>query len=70
MHNWRCVVQRLFSLFPAEAAGYGPDPAGMLLRNLKSAAHPPWEIVALFIVVALLSFGVYRRTGFTILEFE
>ena len=52
------MVQRLFSLFPAEAAGYGLDPAGMLLRNLKSAAHPSWEIAALFIVVALLSFGV------------
>jgi hypothetical protein len=33
----------------------------MLLGNLKSAALSSWEIAALVIVVALLSFGVLTR---------
>lgn len=61
------LLQRLFSMFPAGAAGFGLlilrlCAAGMLVRNavLTSAPELPFsEAAALFVLVVLLCIGVF-----------
>src|SRR5215467_1543814 len=65
--SYRCMVQRLFSMFPAGAAGWGllllrVCAAGMLFRNCildATVSIPAWEIAGVVILAGAFLLGVF-----------